>query len=52
MSTRVAAWLAWSLCLLCVALAVASLILALLNGRTLDDIFLAWDGPSLAVLPT
>jgi hypothetical protein len=44
--------LAWSLCLLCVALAVASLILALLNGRTLGEIFLAWDGPSIAVLPT
>src|SRR5215204_3405404 len=47
-----AAWIAWSLCLLCVVLAVASLILALLNGRTLGEIFLAWDGPSLAVLPT
>jgi hypothetical protein len=35
-----------------VVLAAASLILALLNGRTLDDIFLAWDGPSIAVLPT
>ena len=44
--------LAWSLCVLCVALAVANLILALLNGRTLGVIFLAWDGPSLAVLPT
>jgi hypothetical protein len=44
--------LAWSLCLLCVVLAVASLILALLNGRTLGEIFLAWDGPSIAVLPT
>jgi hypothetical protein len=49
---RAAAWVAWSLCLLCVALAAASLILALLNGRTLGDIFLAWDGPSIAVLPT
>jgi hypothetical protein len=44
--------LAWSLCLLCVVLAVASLILALLNGRTLGEIFLAWDGPSIATLPT
>jgi hypothetical protein len=52
MSTRVAAWLAWSLCVLCVVLAAASLILALLNGRTLGEIFLAWDGPSIAVLPT
>ena len=35
------------------ALAAASLILALLNGRTLGEIFLAWDGgPSIAVLPT
>src|SRR5215207_9547246 len=51
MSARVAAWLARSLCALCVALAVASLILALLNGRTLGEIFLAWDGPSIAVLP-
>src|SRR5918997_6364204 len=31
--------LAWSLSLLCVALAAASLILALLNGRTLGEIF-------------
>jgi hypothetical protein len=44
--------LAWSLCSLCVALAAASLILALLNGRTLGEIFLAWDGPSIAVLAT
>ena len=52
MSIRSAAWIAWSLCLLCVVLAVASLILTLLNGRTLGEIFLAWDGPSIAVLPT
>jgi hypothetical protein len=53
MSRRAASsYLAWSLCLLCVALAAASLILALLNGRTLAEIFLAWDGPSIAVLPT
>jgi hypothetical protein len=51
MSTTTAAWLAWSLCLLSVALAVASLILAILNGRTLGEIFLAW-GPSIAALPT
>ena len=44
--------LAWSLCVLCVVLAVASLILALLNGRTLGEIFLALDGPSIATLPT
>ena len=35
MSTRTAAWIAWSLCLLCVTLAMASLILAILNERTL-----------------
>jgi hypothetical protein len=52
MSRRAAAWVAWSLCLLCAVLAAASLILALLNGRTLGEIFLAWDGPSIAVLPT
>jgi hypothetical protein len=53
MSRRAASsYLAWSLCLLCVALTAASLILALLNGRTLAEIFLAWDGPSIATLPT
>jgi hypothetical protein len=52
MSIRSAAWIAWLLCLLCVVLAVASLILALLNGRTLGEIFLALDGPSIATLPT
>src|SRR5215213_739566 len=52
MNARAAPWLAWSLCLLCVALATASLILALLNGRTPGEIFLVWDGPSIAVLPT
>ena len=50
MSTRAAAWVAWSVCLLCVVLAVASVILALLNRRTLGEIFLAWDGPSVASL--
>jgi hypothetical protein len=39
MSIRSAAWIAWSLCVLCVALATASQILALLNGRTLGEIF-------------
>jgi hypothetical protein len=52
MSTPTAAWLAWLLCLLSVALAAASLILALLNGRTLGEIFLALGGPSIAALPT
>jgi hypothetical protein len=41
MSARIAAWLAWSLCALCGALAAASLILALLNGRTLGEIFIS-----------
>src|SRR3712207_1109886 len=41
MSVRATPWLAWSLCVLCVALAAASLILALLNGRTLAEIFIA-----------
>jgi hypothetical protein len=42
MSHRAAShYLAWSLCALCVALAVASLILGLLNGRTLGEIFIA-----------
>ena len=50
MSTRLAAWLAWSLCLLCVALAVTGLILALLNGLTLGEVFLAWAGPPVATL--
>ena len=50
MSARAAARLAWSLCLLCVALAVAGLILALLNGLTLGEIFLAWAGPPVATL--
>ena len=50
MSARAAAWLAWSLCALCVALAVAGLILALLNGLTLGEIFLAWSGPPVATL--
>ena len=52
MNARAAAWLAWSLCVLCVALATVSLILALLNGRTLGEIFLAWDGPTIATLLT
>jgi hypothetical protein len=51
MSRRAAAWLAWSLCVLGVALAAASPILALLNGRTLAEIFMAW-GPSILTLAT
>jgi hypothetical protein len=52
MSTPTAAWLALLLCLLSVALAVACLILALLNGRTLGEIFSALGGPSIAALLT
>jgi hypothetical protein len=49
MSTRAVAWLAWSLCLMNLALAAASLILALLNGQPLGEIFIA-RGPSIANL--
>ncbi len=52
MSARAAAWLAWSLCLLCVALAAASLILALLNGRTLAEIFIADIPATIVTLAT
>jgi hypothetical protein len=38
---RAAAWLAWSLCALYVVLAAANLILALLNGCTLGEIFIS-----------
>ena len=40
MSARAAAWLAWSLCALCVALAAACLIFNLLNGHTLYEMVL------------
>jgi hypothetical protein len=49
MSTRAVAWLAWSLCLMNLALAAASLILALLNGQPLGEIFIA-RGPSIVNL--
>jgi hypothetical protein len=52
MNPRAAAWLAWSLCVLCVALAAASPILALLNGRTLGQIFMAGGGPPILTLAT
>src|SRR5215212_9072949 len=52
MNPRAAAWLAWSLCVLCVALAAASPILALLNGRTLGQIFMAGGGPPILSLAT
>ena len=40
MSARLATWLAWSLCALCVALAAACLIFSLLNGHTLYEMVL------------
>jgi len=52
MSLRAAAWMAWSLCALCAVLAAASPILGLLNGRTLDEIFMARAGPSIVALAT
>jgi two-component system NarL family sensor kinase len=52
MSRRAASYLAWSLGALCVALAVASLILGLLNGRTLGEIFTGWSGPAIVALAT
>ncbi len=38
MRTRAATWVAWSLCLLCVALAAGSLLLSSLNGYSLREI--------------
>ena len=52
MSARTAAWMAWSLFLVCVVLATASPILGLLNGHTLAEIFTAWSGPSIVALAT
>ncbi len=40
MSPRAATWLAWSLCLVCVGLAAASVTLALLNGRAPREILI------------
>ena len=42
--------LAWSVCLLCVALAAGSLLLASLNGRTLGEIFFEEGLITLAIL--
>ena len=47
---RAAFELAWSVCLLCVALASGSLLLASLNGRTLGQIFVEVGLITLAVL--
>jgi hypothetical protein len=44
------AWLAWSLCVLCVALAAASLILGLLNGRALSEILIDEGMAAIATL--
>ena len=52
LNARAASWMAWSLCVVCVALAAASLILALLNGRSPGEIFLAWDGPTIVTIAT
>ena len=50
MSRRTAAWLAWSLCALCVALAAASLLLAVLNGRAPSEILIDEGIIAIAVL--
>lgn len=39
LAVRVSPWLAWFICLLCVALSAGSLLLAALNGRTMGEIF-------------
>ena len=43
-------WLAWSLCMLCVVLALSGLILALLNGRGLGEVFVEDSLVTIAVL--
>jgi hypothetical protein len=48
-SARVAAWLAWPLCLLCVALAAACLIFSFLNGRTLYEMVLTGSPTTVAL---
>ena len=50
MSARAAAWSAWFICLLCVGLAVGSLLLGFLNGRTLGEIFAGEDIVMIATL--
>ena len=50
MRARAASWLAWFLCVLCVALAVGSLLLGFLNGRTLGEIFAGEDIAMIATL--
>jgi hypothetical protein len=48
--SRRAAWLAWSLCGLCVALAAGSLLLAVLNGRTPGEILVGESILTIAML--
>ena len=50
MRARAAAWFAWLLCLLCVGLAVGSLLLSFFNGRTLGEIFAGEDIVMIAAL--
>ena len=50
MSARIASRIAWSLCLLCVALAVGSLLLGPLNGYSLREILLEEDALTVAVM--
>jgi hypothetical protein len=47
---RRAAWLAWSLCALCVALAAGSLLLAALNGRTPGEMLIDESIITVAIL--
>src|SRR5215211_1290109 len=44
------AWLAWSLCLVCVGLALCTLLLYLLNGRTLVGFFRERDGAVMVLV--
>ena len=48
--TSAAAWLAWALCLLCLALALGSVLLAVLNGRTPAEILVDEGIVTIAVL--
>jgi hypothetical protein len=50
MSTRAAAWLAWSMCLLGVVLAAGTLLLALLNGRAPGEILIDEGILTIAIL--
>ncbi len=50
MSRRAAAWLAWLLCVVCVALAAGSLLFAVLNRRSLGEILFDESILSIAIL--